>query len=290
MTVQADPLAPFRGRLLGLAYRMLGSRAEAEDVLQDAYLRIHAATGIDNPEAFLVTIVTRLCLDRLKSAHARREAYVGQWLPEPVLDGEALSPHTAAELADDLSFALLLVLECLSPSERAAFLLHDIFELSFAEIAAVLGKSETACRQLASRGRKAVRAGRSLSNAPVDQQVALLAAFGAAVSTGDIAALVKLLRDDAILLADGGGIKLTALNPILGADRIARFLAGVSRKFGGQAGDIRSEPRMVNGAVGIVSYIGDEVEQVLSILADGNRIAAIYVVRNPAKLARLLKR
>lgn len=289
MKAQSDPFASFRGRLLGLAYRMLGSRADADDIFQDAYLRIHGTANIVNPEAFLVTTVTRLCLDRLKSAHAKRAVYVGQWLPEPVLDSEALSPHTAAELADDLSFALLLVLERLSPSERAAFLLHDIFELSFAEIAAVLSKSESACRQLASRGRKAVRAGRSLANAPVDQQATLLAAFGAAVSTGDIAALVELLRDDAILLADGGGVKLTALNPILGADRIARFLTGVSRKFGGQMGEFRSEPRMVNGALGIVSYIGEELEQVLSIMADGNRIAAIYVVRNPVKLEHILR-
>jgi RNA polymerase sigma-70 factor (ECF subfamily) len=151
--VSGDPLSPHRGKLLGLAYRMLGSRADAEDVLQDAYLRFASARDVANAEAFLVTIVTRLCLDRLKSARARREIYVGPWLPEPVLDADTLSPHAATELADDLSFALMLALERLSPAERAAFLLHDVFDAPFAEIASALGKSEAACRQLAARAR-----------------------------------------------------------------------------------------------------------------------------------------
>src|SRR5262245_15324984 len=135
---EADPLAPHRGRLLGLAYRMLGSRTDAEDVVQDAYLRFVSAEGVINPEAFLVTVVTRLCLDRLKSARAQREVYVGPWLPEPIADAEALSPHVATELADDLSFALLLALERLSPLARAAFLLHDVFDAPFADVARTL--------------------------------------------------------------------------------------------------------------------------------------------------------
>ena len=287
MSAGHDPIAPFRGRLLGLAYRMLGRVSDAEDVLQDAYLRIHGITGINNPEGFLVTTVTRLCLDRLKSAHARRETYVGPWLPEPVFDVEALSPQTALELADDLSLAMMLMLERLSPAERAAFLLHDIFDLGFAEIAPVLGRSETACRQLASRARKAVRAGRPAVAAPLERQGRLLAAFGAAVSEGDVTALVALLREDAVLLSDGGGIKAAALNPIIGASRVARYLLGTMRKFGRGQPALRSEARMVNGALGVVSSFGMEVEQVMSILADGDRIAAIYVVRNPQKLAHL---
>src|SRR6202045_2687121 len=137
-----DPMAPYRGRLLGLAYRMLGSRSDAEDVVQDAYLRFAGAQDVLNPEAFLVTVVTRLCLDRLKSAQARREVYVGPWLPEPIVDAEAMSPDAATELADDLSFALLLALDRLSPLERAAFLLHDVFDLPFSDVARTLDRTE----------------------------------------------------------------------------------------------------------------------------------------------------
>lgn len=285
-----DPIAPFRSRLLGLAYRMLGSRTEAEDVLQDAYLRIHGATNIANREAYLVTTVTRLCIDRLKSAQMRRETYVGPWLPEPVLDAEALSPHTMLELAEDLSFALMLVLDRLSPMERAAFLLHDIFDLGFTEIAAVLSKSELACRQLASRARRAVKARRPTEPVPMERQAALLAAFASAVSNGDLAALMTLLREDAVLLSDGGGMKLTALNAIVGADRIARFFMGTMRKFAGHGLALRHDARTVNGALGVITYLGDDVEQVMSLSMDCEGIAAIYVVRNPRKLTHLAAR
>jgi RNA polymerase sigma-70 factor (ECF subfamily) len=287
MNAGHDPIAPFRGRLLGLAYRMLGSVSEAEDVLQDAYLRLHGAAEIANTEALLITIVTRLCLDRLKSARARRETYVGPWLPEPVLDTEALSPHTALELADDLSVAMMLVLERLSPPERAAFLLHDVFDLGFAEIAPMLERSEAACRQLASRARRTVRAEHSPVVAQPERQGRLLAAFGTALSTGDLTTLINLLRDDAVLLSDGGGIKTAARNPILGADRIARYLLGAMRKFGQRAPDVESEIRAINGAHGVVSFVGERVEQVMSLLVEGDHIAAIYLMRNPDKLSHL---
>ena len=290
MNAGHDPIAPFRRRLRGLAYRMLGRVSDAEDVLQDAYLRIHNTVDIINLEAFLVTTVTRLCLDHLKSARAQRETYVGPWLPEPVLDAEALSPQTTLELADDLSLAMMLVLERLSPPERAAFLLHDVFDLGFAEIAPMLDRSEAACRQLASRARKTVRTGHAAPVVPIERQGRLLAAFGAAISNGDVAALMALLREDAVLLSDGGGIKRAARNPILGAERVARFLVGGMRKFGRQLPVSQSEARRVNGALGVVSSAGGEVEQVMSILADGDRIAAIYVVRNPQKLAHLRMR
>src|SRR5579872_1461798 len=148
---EADPLAPHRRRLLGLAYRMTGSRSDAEDVVQDAYLRFAGAQDVRNAEAFLVTTVTRLCLDRLKSASAQRETYVGPWLPEPVFDADHLAPDAATELADDLSFALMLALDRLTPLERAAFLLHDVFDRPFSEVADMLDRSENACRQLAHR-------------------------------------------------------------------------------------------------------------------------------------------
>lgn len=287
MTAAADPLGPYRGRLTGLAYRMLGSRADAEDVLQDAYLRFASAEHVGNAEAFLVTTVTRLCLDRLKSARAQREIYVGPWLPEPVLDAEALSPHAATEFADDLSYALMLALERLSPTERAAFLLHDVFDAPFAEIAAALGKSEAACRQLASRARKAVREARPAMAASPETHTRLLSAFTEAVASGDVSRLAALLRADAIALSDGGGVKAAALNPIRGADKVARFYIGLTRKLAARGAAVRLEPRAINGALGLLVYIDGVLDQALSIAADGERIAAIYGVRNPEKLARL---
>src|SRR5215467_2883059 len=186
---ETDALAPYRPRLLGLAYRMLGSRSDADDVLQDAYLRFSEAQDIRNPQAFLVTVVTRLCLDRLKSAQARREIYVGPWLPEPIVDAEAMSADAATELADDLSFALLLALDRLSPLERAAFLLHDVFDRPFSEVADMLGRTEPACRQLAARARRAVRDERPAPAVAPDSHARLITAFCQAAASGDITAL-----------------------------------------------------------------------------------------------------
>jgi RNA polymerase sigma-70 factor, ECF subfamily len=278
----ADPLAPHRGRLLGLAYRMLGSRSDAEDVVQDAYLRFTGARDVHNPEAFLVTVVTRLCLDRLKSAKAQREIYVGPWLPEPVFDAEGLSADTATELADDLSFALLLALDRLSPLERAAFLLHDVFDMPFAEVAGMIDRSEAACRQLATRARRAVRNLRPASSAPPDSHARLLTAFSEAVASGDVSRLAGLLREDAIAMTDGGGRKSAALNPIKGADKIARFFIGLAGKNAGR--NIRIGPTMINGTVGALLYIDGELDHSFSMAIGGDRIAAIYIVRNPDKL------
>jgi RNA polymerase sigma-70 factor (ECF subfamily) len=277
-----DPLAPHRGRLLGLAYRMLGSRSDAEDVVQDAYLRFVGAQDVRNAEAFLVTIVTRLCLDRLKSARAQREAYVGPWLPEPVFDTESLSADAATELADDLSFALMLALDRLSPLERAAFLLHDVFDRPFAEIAGMLDRSETACRQLAARGRRGVRDERPPPPAPSEKHARLLAAFGEAVASGDISRLATLLREDAIAISDGGGRKAAALNPIIGADKIARLFISLAGKNAGH--DLRIVPAMINGSIGAVLYMDGELDHTFSMAIDGDKIAAIYLVRNPDKL------
>src|SRR5579871_2149637 len=231
---EADPLAPHRRRLLGLGYRMLGSRSDAEDVVQDAYLRFAGAQDVHNPEAFLVTVVTRLCLDRLKSAKAQREVYVGPWLPEPVFDTEGLSTEAATELADDLSFALLLALDRLSPLERAAFLLHDVFDIPFSEIAATIGRTEPACRQLATRARRAVREERPAQAATPDHHARLLQAFIEAVGSGDLSRLTGLLREDAVALTDGGGRKAAALNPIQGADKVARLFISLAGKAVGR--------------------------------------------------------
>jgi RNA polymerase sigma-70 factor, ECF subfamily len=277
-----DPLAPHRGRLLGLAYRMLGSRSDAEDVVQDAYLRFAGAQDVRNAEALLVTIVTRLCLDRLKSARAQRELYVGPWLPEPVFDTETLSADAATELADDLSFALMLALDRLSPLERAAFLLHDVFDRPFAEIAGMLDRSETACRQLAARGRRGVRDERPPPPAPPENHARLLEAFGEAVASGDISRLATLLREDAIAISDGGGRKAAALNPIIGADKIARLFVSLAGKNAGH--DLRIVPAMINGRIGALLYMDGALDHTFSMAIDGDKIAAIYLVRNPDKL------
>jgi RNA polymerase sigma-70 factor (ECF subfamily) len=277
-----DPLAPHRGRLLGLAYRMLGSRSDAEDIVQDAYLRFVGAQGVQNAEAFLVTVVTRLCLDRLKSAGAQREVYVGPWLPESVCDAEGLSADAATELADDLSFALLLALDRM---ERAAFLLHDVFDTPFSEVASMLDRSEAACRQLATRARRAVRDERRAPAATPDNHARLLMAFSEAATSGNVARLAELLCEDAVAISDGGGRKTAALNPIMGADKIARFFIGVTAKNAGH--DIRIEPAMINGSFGALLYFDGELDHAVSMAIDGERIAAIYIVRNPDKLRHL---
>ena len=286
MTSIEERFTASSGRLKGLAYRMLGSRADAEDVVQDAYLRLRKADDrkIRNVEAFLMTTVTRLCLDQLKSARAQREVYVGPWLPEPVLDAESLSPGAATEIADDLSFALLLVLEKLSAPERAAFLLHDVFDTPYARIAESLGKSEAACRQLAARARKAVRSAKSARPVATEAHEALLAKFAEAVATGDASGIESLLTADAVVYSDGGGVKIAALRPILGVNRVARFFSGIVRKHRARGGTSRFEATEINGTPGLLCYIDGALDQTISIDVSADRIAAIYMVRNPHKL------
>ena len=293
-----DPAAsfePHRRRLLGLAYRMLGSMAEAEDAVQDAYLRWHDAdrASVAEPRAFLTTTTTRICLDILKSARVRREEYVGPWLPDPVTDTAALAPDAQTELAEDLSVALLLAIDRLSPLERAAFLLHDVFDYSFAQVADALGRNEAACRQLASRARARVRALRPsgaiparAASGPVDPKHAeLLSAFMAATRSGDVAVLTRLLASDARLVTDGGGKVAAALNVIEGPDRVAAFLVGATRK--GWTDDMRVRVDTINGLPGlIVSAPGGLVQTNAFEIEDG-LVTAIYVVRNPDKLRHL---
>jgi RNA polymerase sigma-70 factor (ECF subfamily) len=273
-----------RPALTGLAYRMLGSRAEAEDVVQDAYLRWHAAehAAIENPRRYLGTVVTRLCLDRLKSARVRHEDYVGQWLPEPVVD-EVFDDAAAGDLAHDISVALMLVLERLSPLERASFLLHDVFGLDFAEIARAVGRGEAACRQLAVRARAHIEAGRPRFAASREQGHQLAAAFQAAVASGDTKTLMRLLTKDAVLYSDGGGKRAAALNPIQGADRIVRFFAGILRKNPALA-TVAARTAMVNGLPGFVMREDDGSIDTMAIGHRDGRIVAIYLTRNPDKL------
>ena len=273
-----------RRALTGLAYRMLGSRAEAEDVVQDAYLRWHAAdrAAILEPRRYLGTVVTRLCLDHMKSAQARRELYVGQWLPEPIVD-EAFDEDSAGDLVHDISVALIMVLERLSPLERASFLLHDVFGLDFAAVAQALGRGEAACRQLAARARAHVRAERPRFQASPEEGHRLAAAFRRATDSGDVAALAQLLAEDAVLYTDGGGKRVAALNPIYGADKILRFFEGITRKDAGlSTSQLRTAT--VNGMAGFVVREEDGLIDTLAFEPQNGRIAAIYIVRNPEKL------
>jgi RNA polymerase sigma-70 factor (ECF subfamily) len=296
--VTVDPAAsfePHRRRLLGLAYRMLGSMAEAEDAVQEAYLRWHDADreNVAEPRAFLITTTTRICLDVLKSARVRREEYVGPWLPDPVIDTAALAPETQAEMAEDLSVALLLALDRLSPLERAAFLLHDVFDYSFAQVADTLGRNEAACRQLASRARARVREARPAGAVPsraasgaVDAKHAeLLSAFMAASRSGDVAGLTRLLASDARLVGDGGGKVSAALNVIEGADRVAAFLAGAVRK--GWTDDWTVRFDTINGLPGLIVSGPTGVVQTTAFEIQGDVVKAIYAVRNPDKLRHL---
>jgi RNA polymerase sigma-70 factor, ECF subfamily len=287
MTPAGDDVQSFeshRRALTGLAYRMLGSRAEAEDVVQDAYLRWHGAdrATIEEPRRYLGTVVTRLCLDRMKSAAKRREVYVGQCLPEPLVD-ESFDDASADDMAHDLSVALMLVLERLSPLERASFLLHDVFGLGFAEVARALDRDEAACRQLAARARAHIEEGRPRFPASPEEGRRLAEAFTGAAQSGDIGALAKLLAEDAVLYSDGGGKRAAALKPIHGADKILRFLAGITRKNAALAA-AQWRSATVNGRAGFVIREDDGSVDTMAFACRDGRIAAIYVTRNPEKL------
>jgi RNA polymerase sigma-70 factor (ECF subfamily) len=285
----ADDFEPHRRHLKALAYRMLGSRAEAEDAVQDAWLRWHATdrTAVDNPRAFLSQTVTRLCLDRLKSAQAQREVYVGSWLPEPVVDDETQfqpGPEAVHELANDLSFAFMLTLERLSPLERAAFLLHDVFDMGFGEIAAALGRSETACRQLAARARTNVHASRSALKVSPEESTRLAGAFANAIRDGDIAALARILAEDATFVSDGGGRVAAVPKPVIGRDRVARVIIGFARLY--KPEQVRIRLARINALPGFVmSGLDGMLIQTLAIEpGEHGKIKVIYVVRNPDKL------
>lgn len=271
-----------RHALRGLAYRMVGSMSDAEDLVQDAVTRFLAVPEVEHPGAFLTRMVTRLCLDHLKSARVRRETYVGPWLPEPVADAETLRCPSPTEWADDVSFALLLTLERLSPLERAAFLLHDVFDYSFSEVAAILGREEAACRQLAHRARRHVTTERPRFRPEPRERDALARAFFAAVGRGDRDLLIALLAEQADLVSDSGGKRPAALRTLVGAERIARFLEGVQRRW--PAG--RRYEVDINGELGLFSYDNDGGCSTLAVEIAEGRVQRIFVTRNPDKLER----
>lgn len=284
-----DIFETHRRFLTRLAYRMLGSVGDAEDVVQDAWLRWREAARdeVRAPRAFLARTVTRLCLDQMKSARSRREFYVGAWLPEPLVEDLAAEPAIDAGL--DAPIALMLALERLSPLERAAFLLHDIFEMDFAEIARTIERSESACRQLAKRAREHVRIDLPPRNIVAPQEAKRFAeAFFKAAHQSDPSDLQALLARDVALISDGGG-KVQALpQPMHGADLVSHFFAGIAAKvaaLGEKATDFR--PVLINGLPGYLSVEGDKALQATALDVRDGLIHAIYVVRNPDKLRHL---
>jgi RNA polymerase sigma-70 factor (ECF subfamily) len=298
----AEAFSQARLRLIRVAYAILGSHAEAEDVVADCWLRLvtaDAAEPVRDVESWAVVAVSRMALDVLRSARVRREQYVGPWLPEPVLTGGrggasvtagtgpaayGGDPAEKVTLDDEVSYALLVVLETLSPPERTAFVLHDLFGLPFAEVASVVGRSPVAVRQLASRARRQVRAHGGIPSADSAERRRVVAAFEVAVTSGDLTGLISVLDPDVVLVSDGGGVVTSARRPIEGADRVGRFLLGVMAKAQSEATTV--DHVGVNGAPGFALYQNGELVTVVSVTVTRGKVARLDLVLAPAKLPR----
>jgi RNA polymerase sigma-70 factor (ECF subfamily) len=277
----------YRGLLFSIAYRMLGSVADAEDMLQETFIRWQQSIDqdIQSPRAFLVTIISRLCINHLQSARAKRESYVGQWLPEPIVTDPGSDPFGIIKVDESLSMAFLVLLERLTPIERAVFLLREIFEFEYSEIAATLAQTETNCRQILRRARQHISAMRPRFEAPQQKQSDLLDRFLEATRTGELNGLVALLSKDVVLHSDGGGKAVAVPNEVRGADNVARGILGSLKRLLPQA--LIRKLAQINGEPGLVNYLDGKPHSVLTIDAAGGRIRAIYVVTNPEKLSHL---
>jgi RNA polymerase sigma-70 factor, ECF subfamily len=273
-----DPLRP---KLIRVAYRMLGSLADSEDVVQDAFIRWLGTdrSAVREPEAFLRRVVTRLCLDLLKSARNQRETYVGTWLPEPIVEADDQD-------VDDVTMPLMLALERLSPLERAAFLLHDVFGVEFEEIGETIGREAAACRQLASRARTQVRAARPRFAVPKEHGLKIAEAFFTASRRGEMQELRSLLAADVAIYSDGGGKRPAAIKPIIGIERVMRAHIGLARMFAKGPSQILRYG-LINGLPGFVTREADNELQTTGLQIEDGKIVAIYVVRNPDKLRRI---
>lgn len=284
-----DPTQIFdqlRPRLLGIAYRMLGSVAEAEDVVQDAWLRWHGTDRavIANAEAWLVSVTTRLAIDQLRAAKQQREHYAGIWLPEPLLSDNPDTPEAIRERADDVSVAFLFLLERLSPEARAAFLLREVFDADYAEVADVIGKSEAACRQLVSRAKAQLRESRPRNPVRTDNHLSLIRRFAQALEQGSFDAIRGLLADEATLIGDGGGKVPSFPKPLVGGGRIAQVYFAAKRR--GQTVQVRMV--MLNGQWSLLRFVDGQLESAQTYETDGDRIVSIQAQRNPDKLQRIL--
>ena len=283
-----DVFESHRPRLVRLAYRMLGSFAEAEDIVQDAWIRWRGvdAAEVRQPGAFLSRTVTRLCLDVMKSARARRETYVGSWLPEPLIQDMFQPEETRVLPLDELTLTLMMALERLSPLERAAFLLHDVFDVPLDEVAVTLDRDAAAVRQLAVRARKHIQTARPRYPVARDEGERLAQAFYAASCQGDMNALRGLLADGVVLKADGGGKAHAFLNPIVGLDHVLRLFAGLYRKLT-KAPSVLVQWTWIDGLPGFISYERDGALQTTALAVEDGKITAIYITRNPDKLRQI---
>jgi RNA polymerase sigma-70 factor (ECF subfamily) len=264
---------------------MLGSATDAEDMVQEAYLRWQGASEeeVRSPKAYLSAVVTRLCIDLLKSARVQKEMYVGPWLPEPILTEQAPDMTRSIELTESVSVAFLLMMERLTPVERAVFLLHDVFDYSYAEIAQIVGKSEANCRQMGHRAQQHIREHRPRFKVSREQQEKTTRSFIRACTEGDLNDLMSLLTADVVLKSDGGGKVLAARNPIHGADNVARFVFGILRKLP-PGSDIGAEIAEVNGQSAVVAYLDGALNAVWTFEFDGDRASSVNVIVNPDKL------
>ena len=283
-----EVFAELRPLLSSIAYRMLGSVAEAEDVVSEAYLRWSRVqdTEVQSPKAFLSAVVTRLCIDQLRSTRVKRETYVGPWLPEPVLTGSqgSFEPSERAELADTLSMGFLILLESLTPVERAVFLLREVFGYEYSEVAEIVGRSEANCRQIALRARKHVEARRPRFEASEHARRQITERFLRACESGDLQGLLSFLSDDIVLWSDGGGRAQAARRPIVGAHSVARFLLGLIKRWHGR---LQIDPAEINGQPGYLLVDKEPIGAVALDLGGDTepRITGIRIVVNPDKLA-----
>ena len=282
----SDPFTTLRPRLFGIAYRMLGMRADAEDVLQEAWLRWSAAdkSALQSAEAWLVTVVTRLAVDRLRAAKAEREAYTGWWLPEPLVEVDERTPEALAELAGDLSVAFLHVLERLAPEERAAFLLRQVFDYDYGEIATMLGKREAAVRQMVHRAGERVQLERPRFAVSAETHRRLLERFMHAAQSGQRDALRALLADDVETVGDGGGKVPAVASGIRGRDRVTNLYWAHFLRLGSR---LRYQMATINGEPGLLRYVDGVLDSAMAVQTDGDRIVTMYVIRNPDKLTRI---
>jgi len=290
MSHKADTFTQHRARLFGIAYRMLGTKADAEDVLQDAYLRWHNAdtAQVESPEAWLTTATTRLSIDRLRHLKVEREAYFGPWLPEPLGEADTQTPEAAAELDSDVSIAFMAMLEALAPEERAAFILHDIIDDDYVDIADALGKSEAACRQMVHRARERLTARRRRFVVDEATRTRMLRKFIGAVATGDRQQIMAVFADDAVMTSDGGGKAAAVSRPLFGAERISRLWYVVARRYREaqmQGRAVEHRIVQINSEPGIAFLEDGRLQSLIAIETDGERIQGFFSLRNPDKLA-----
>jgi RNA polymerase sigma-70 factor (ECF subfamily) len=283
MTARTEDFERHRSLLFSIAYRMLGSVAEAEDVVQEAYLRWRevAEAEVRSPRSYLSAVVTRLSIDRLRSARARREEYVGPWLPEPLISDREGELAVQDELDESLSMAFLVLLESLNPVERAVFLLREVFDYGYEEISSIVGRSEASCRQIARRARQSVAARRPRFERSLEKQKRLTERFVEACMSGDMEGLLELLSEDVTLWSDGGGKVAASPYPIYGAERVARFLVGVLRTV---PPGFFAHPARINVGPGAVGYVDDHPTGVVALDVAEGRIRGVRIVVNPDKL------